>query len=218
LQRRHSHRLLCSRSAVPSVLCYALCLPVCALDSGAFVGSCCPRLAGRDDPTALTVAAWLTLETCLKAFQRLRRHIRPMIPFEALDDCSPLGRPTTWIEMCEQGGATPLIVHVVADHRALFGCFILLVRDVKIVVAGAVPYAQRSNPLNACSDRHGTSVLCCAKERAPARLTLMGDCCAHRCLLWRPEPGTCGLQAHFGRRDGDGLETASYCARLPADA
>jgi hypothetical protein len=33
-------------------------------------------------------------------------------PFEALDDCSQVHRPTTLIEMCEQGGATPLSVYL----------------------------------------------------------------------------------------------------------
>lgn len=63
----------CARSAV-------LCSVSAGQCFGAFIGSCCPRLAGCDAPTALTVAAWLTLETCLKAFQRLRRHLRPMVP------------------------------------------------------------------------------------------------------------------------------------------
>jgi hypothetical protein len=107
-----------------------------------------PRLAGCDDPPALTVAAWLTVETCLKAFQRLRLARQAHGSLEAsTSTVHHLVGPQRRLRCVNKAGqhqSSPTIgpSSGVSSH---------LIRDVKIVVAGTVPYAQSRNSLNVCS-------------------------------------------------------------------
>lgn len=73
------NRWLCSYD----VLCYVVILLHLPASASKVCRQVRPRLAGREDPTALTVASWLTLETCLRAVQCLRLTRQAHGPFEA---------------------------------------------------------------------------------------------------------------------------------------
>lgn len=108
--------------------------------------------------------------------------------------------------MWEQGGATSLSQHVVADYRALFGCFISSFRDVKIVVAGTVTYAQRRYPPRSVPpDLHGIS----SPSRNLNGLQRRGRRLCTSLSLMAALPKHLRCSSSLWQRDGAGLETAS---------